>query len=345
VWTGKTVDQTPGAFSKLWIDVRSEGEFAQGHIPGAINLPLLNNEERAAVGTAYKQVSTVEAVQLGLSFFAAKAEAYLSKLEEALHGNPQVNLYCWRGGMRSQMVAKWLRSAGYQGQWIIGGYKAYRKRVLAAWEQLALHELVVVHGRTGVGKSQWLGELEQAGFPVVNFQRMAHHRGSIFGAMGQGEPCPTQQQFDNEVAEVYLSIAKAPKILVEIEGAIGPIHLPKPLCKRIQQAPMILLERSMEDRVRHLQIEYVPDQLPFDETVCLANLSVLYRFFTREEREMMEAAIGQRNFPLVISLLLEKRYDPAYGKSLARCESQIVARFDLSRDKAMARAFVDTLLS
>ncbi len=330
---------------QVWIDVRSEGEFAQGHIPGAINCPVLNNEERIIVGTTYKQVSTTEAVQVGLELFAKKADAFLSQIEAAAGDTQNIHLYCWRGGMRSQMVAKWLSCGGFSGHWLAGGYKAYRKEVLAALERLGKHPLLVAHGHTGVGKSVWLGELEAKGFPVLDFQRMACHRGSIFGAMGQSAPCPTQQNFENQLAHTYVPLAKAPRLLVEIEGFIGPLALPKTLRESIQKSPMLLLSRNKSERVSHLQSLYVPDLDRFDEATCLENFAVLHKLFSREEREEMEGYIRARNFPPVISCLLDKRYDPAYTKSLVRSRDQVVKEFDMSVEKREAEAFVRSFLS
>lgn len=330
---------------QVWIDVRSEEEFAQGHIPGAINCPVLNNEERIIVGTTYKQVSTTEAVQVGLEFFAKKADTFLAQIEAAAGDTHNIHLYCWRGGMRSQMVAKWLSCAGFSGHWLAGGYKAYRKEILAALERLGEHSLLVAHGHTGVGKSVWLGELEAKGLPVLNFQRLACHRGSIFGAMGQEAPCPTQQNFENQLAQAYVPLAIAPRLLVEIEGFIGPIALPKTLRESIQKSPMLLLSRSKAERIAHLQELYVPDVAKFDEVTCLENFSVLHKLFSREEREEMEGYIRARNFPPVISSLLDKRYDPAYTKSLVRSQNQVVKEFDLSREKNEAEAFVISFLS
>ncbi len=340
----KIFDITSPQRPPVWIDVRSEGEFAQGHIPGAINCPVLNNEERIIVGTTYKQVSTSEAVQVGLELFAKKAERYLTQLEEAAGGTQGVHLYCWRGGMRSQMVAKWLSCAGFSGHWLAGGYKAYRKEVLATLLRLGQHPLIVLHGHTGVGKSAWMGELQAQGLPVLDFQRLAHHRGSIFGAMGQSAPCPTQQNFENQLAQAYLQVASAPTLLVEIEGFIGPLALSKELRESIQKSPMILLSRDKEERIAHLQALYVPSFESFDEALCLENLSVLRRLFSREEMQEIEDHIRNRIFPPVISTLLDKRYDPAYTKSLTRSRDQVIATFNLSTQKAEALAFVQEAL-
>ena len=197
------------------IDLRSPKEFGLGHIPEAINIPLLDNTERHQIGKLYKESGKSEAVRLGLELFAAKSQSFLSQIETLSSANT-IALYCWRGGMRSRLVGTWLALAQFNVRILKGGYKAFRRDVLDGIKNFSDHPKIVLNGRTGSGKTLFIKDMQESGYPVVDFEGLACHRGSAFGALAQGEASPTQQNFENQLYDAYLDVQKYPKILVEI---------------------------------------------------------------------------------------------------------------------------------
>ena len=181
---------------RMLLDVRTPAEFAQGHVPGAQNLPLFSDEERAEVGTLYKQVNPERAFLRGLDLAGAKMSWYVREAMR-LAPNRKVAVHCWRGGQRSGSLATLLSFAGFDVQVVQGGYKAYRTHVL---EQFALRKskFVVLGGKTGSGKTEILKQLASLGEQVIDLEALANHKGSAFGALGE-EPQPRVEQFENNL--------------------------------------------------------------------------------------------------------------------------------------------------
>ena len=233
------------------IDVRSPSEFALGHIPGAVSVPLFSDEERADIGTTYKQVGRQPAVKLGLRRIGPRLEAFADELltHSAKAGN-QALVHCWRGGMRSGSVAWLLESFGCRVATLKGGYKAFRNWVLDGFEQpRSIH---VVTGLTGSGKTEVLTELAAQGEQVIDLEGLAHHKGSSFGALGQ-KPAPTQQQFENRlVFEWRAADSDKPLWLEDESRTIGKIRLPLELWQQKKAGHFHLIEVPDEDRVKHL---------------------------------------------------------------------------------------------
>jgi|SRR6476661_318726 len=236
------------------LDVRAPIEFAQGHIPGAVSLPLFTDEERARIGTVYKQASQERAVLLGLDFFGPKMSA-LVKQAQRLAPDRQVRLHCWRGGMRSGAVLWLLELAGFKVHLLDKGYKDYRRAVLAEFEQP--RQWRVLGGLTGSGKTDVLHHLADApGHPVLDLEQLACHKGSSFGAIGQ-PPQPTQEQFENNLAAALLTLPKGEAIWVEDESRqIGRLTVPARLFEQLQEAPRWLLDVPRAARVAKLAAEY-----------------------------------------------------------------------------------------
>lgn len=236
------------------LDVRSPAEFAKAHISHAINLPLFSDEERATVGTLYKQVDPDTAFLKGLEFAGAKMRSYV---EQARINAPEnkIILHCWRGGQRSASMAWLLEKAGFQVQVLKGGYKAYRQYLHAYFEN-GTYQLRVLGGPTGSGKTLILNELQQLGEFVLDLENIACHKGSSFGALGNA-PQPSVEQFENIL---FNNLSKFPQdqlIWVENESkGIGRIFLPTPFYIRLRNAPMIQLEMPIEWRIENLIEEY-----------------------------------------------------------------------------------------
>lgn len=242
-------------------DVRSEKEFAAGHIPGARNLPILNNEHRAIVGTEYKHNGQEAAIRKGWDLAGPSLGNLYRQARKWMKDKPLL-LHCWRGGMRSE-IAAWVSAFG-GGEVLVleGGYKVFRHDVLQRL-QVAPASLHVVGGKTGSGKTEFLAQLARQGEQILDLEGLAHHKGSSFGALGQ-DPQPSQEQFENNLAETLAAFDPAKPVWVEFESrTIGRVVLPEALFHAMLAAPMTVLDVPDEVRIRRLLKEYggfpVPD--------------------------------------------------------------------------------------
>ena len=237
------------------LDVRSPSEFSQGHLPGAFNLPLFNDEERAQVGTLYKQEGRQKALKKGLEIVGPKMRYFVEKVEELNHSASNAILaHCWRGGMRSESMGWLLETAGFKASTLKGGYKAFRNWVLAYFDQPLT--LIVVGGYTGSGKSEILANLANMGEQVLDLEGHARHKGSAFGHLGEAGQ-PTGEQFENNLAYELGDMDPARPIWVEDESRlIGRRCLPEGLYTQMGQAPLICVDIPFNRRIERLVREY-----------------------------------------------------------------------------------------
>ncbi len=244
----------------LLIDARSEGEFERGHIPGAINIPLLNNEHRVIIGTLYKQKGRQEAVLKGLELVGPLFHSIALKVKE-LSASNKVMVYCWRGGMRSSIFCWVIGMAGFQASVLKGGYKQYRNWCIDRFKER--RELLILGGKTGSGKTEILEAIRQKGEKVICLESMAHHKGSAFGALGQ-LPQPTQEHFENLLGW-ELSDKPANEILwLENESRnIGCIKIPDPFFEQMRNAHV--LEMEVDRKIRHARILAEYGHFSFEE--------------------------------------------------------------------------------
>ncbi|MEB3276260.1 MAG: tRNA 2-selenouridine(34) synthase MnmH [Cyanobacteriota bacterium] len=237
------------------VDVRSPSEFAQGHLPGAVNLPLFDDAERAEVGTLYKRQGRQQAVLQGLALVGPRLETMAQQLLTLV--TPQtreLRLYCWRGGMRSASVAWLAGTIGIQTQLLPGGYKAFRRWTLAQYERR--WPLLLLGGRTGSGKTDLLLALRHQGAAVIDLEGLAQHRGSSFGGLGQ-QPQPSSEQFENRLAVDLQRHAGLAPVWLEAESAqVGRCRIPVGLWHQMQQAPVVDLQRPTDERVERLVAVY-----------------------------------------------------------------------------------------
>ncbi len=241
--------------SREWpvIDVRSPSEFTQGHIPGAINIALFDDIERAIVGTAYTRKGHHESVKAGLELVGKKLAGFIEQAEKNGAGK-QALVHCWRGGMRSEAMAWLFRFTGIKTLTLEGGYKAYRRHIR---ESLAAGPpLKILGGMTGSGKTEILKNLAGMGARVIDLEGLACHKGSAFGALGQGEQ-PTTEQFENDLASQWIDFGGDEPVWVEDESLnIGKVIIPEPFFSKMQKAPLYLLETLYDIRVDRLVEEY-----------------------------------------------------------------------------------------
>ncbi len=240
------------------MDMRAPAEFSHGAFPSAHSLPLMTDEERALVGTCYKQRGQDAAIELGHQLVAGELKAErLARWSEFARSHPRGYLYCFRGGLRSQTVRQWLRDEGIDYPLVLGGYKAMRRFLLEELERsLARAELVLVSGKTGTGKTRAINRLTCS----VDLEGLANHRGSSFGQLP--EPQPSQIDFENtlSIALLKLLAGQQTRVFLEDEGRfIGRLHLPEGLCDRMKLSPMVLVEQSLAERVEVIVEDYVLD--------------------------------------------------------------------------------------
>lgn len=231
-------------------DVRTPAEFAQGHIPGAVNLPLFSNEERAIVGTVYKQQSPELAMLKGLEFAGKKMRWYVEEAQRLSSGRG-IAVHCWRGGKRSESMGWLLGQAGFDVIILKGGYKHYRHYI---HDYLTKQKapFIILGGYTGSGKTEILHELIKSGEQVLDLEALAHHKGSAFGALGEASQ-PTVEQFENDLFEAYAKLDKSRRIWLEDESkAIGRVYIPDGFWQQMVCAPHIKLEIPLQERIQHL---------------------------------------------------------------------------------------------
>ena len=297
------------------LDVRAPSEYAQGHIPGALSFPLFSDEERARIGTTYKQNSQDKAVLLGLDYFGPKMSRMVQKAQKLVPGK-EVRLHCWRGGMRSGAVQWLLELAGFRVHLLNKGYKDYRHFALAEFARP--RTLVVLGGLTGSGKTDVLHELARRQQAVLDLEGLANHKGSAFGNIGQ-LPQPTQEQFENELAWQLATISPETVSWIEDESrTIGSVHVPPPLFAQMRAAPLLLLDIPRQVRVRKLAEEYGQED---PGALATAILRIRKRLGGLATKDAL-AAIAEEDMEKMVSLVLDY-YDKTYTHSLG---SRIVTR-------------------
>lgn len=292
------------------IDVRSPAEYAHGHIPGAINIPLFTDDERAAVGTLYTRQGKQLAVLKGLELVGPKLKSFV---QQAIQSTKQktIGIYCWRGGMRSSSMAFLFDTAGFETYVLRGGYKAYRKHILDYMNQP--FKIKILGGMTGSGKTEILYELQKLGEQILDLELLANHKGSAFGALGQ-KPQPTTEQFGNLVYQKIAALNPNDPIWVEDESfSIGSCYIPDPLFKTMQQADTYVVETYTNSRIERLADEY--GQFSSQELKD-AVIRIQKRLGNDVTAKALEH-INNQQIILAIELVL-KYYDKSYSFALEK---------------------------
>jgi tRNA 2-selenouridine synthase len=302
-------------------DVRSPGEYNHAHIPGAYSLPLFNDEERAVVGTAYKQKGKQPAIKIGLDYFGIKMKAMVEEVESIMQSiSPQqkkIIVHCWRGGMRSAGVAWLLDLYGYEVHTIVGGYKSFRGWTIKQFEQE--HSFHVLGGYTGSGKTYVLKALSEKGKPTIDFEGLANHKGSAFGAIGMPEQ-PTQEMFENKLAlclHKQRVLFPGQSVWIEDESQrIGGINIPHNLWATIRKQPVYFIDIPFSERLKHIVSEYGSLET---EKLIIAVSRIQKRYGPNETKTTIQD-LSEGKIESAFSQLL-KYYDKAYEKSLHNREN------------------------
>lgn len=311
-----TVEELFKVTNPVIIDIRAPIEFKDGAIPGAINIPLFTDEERQEIGTIYKQKGQDQAKWRAMEMVSPKIPFLLQSIKDAASiTGEQPIIHCWRGGMRSKAVVTFLDYAGIRAKRLMGGYKAYRQYILKEIPNMLPGKAVVIHGLTGVGKTNILKILQEMGYPVLDLEYIAGHRGSIFGKIGIGNG-NNQKQFDSLLFKRLQELQSTDYFLMEAESKrIGKAAQPDELLMKKMNGIHIHLQTSIEKRVEHIANEYI---YPFEHTPwyrqeikeCLEK--VLLRVKDIEIKKMLDQHFENQQYTQMIRTLLEKYYDPKY---------------------------------
>jgi tRNA 2-selenouridine synthase len=299
------------------IDVRSPSEFAEDHIPGAINCPVLDDEQRARVGTLYKQVNAFEAKKTGALLAARNIALHIENqfMDKPRSWKPLV--YCWRGGNRSGSMTHILAKIGWPAVQLDGGYKEYRRHVNATLAELpARFRFQVVCGTTGSGKSRLLQVLAAEGAQVLDLEQLAAHRGSVLGNL-PSEPQPSQKMFESRIWNLLRQFNPEQVVFVESESKkVGNLRVPDALMEQIRLSPCIALELSRSDRVRLLSEDYV--HFISDPAMLNKQLDCLIKLHGHEKITEWHTLALSGEMDLLVEQLLAEHYDPAYLRSIGR---------------------------
>ncbi|MEP7157097.1 MAG: tRNA 2-selenouridine(34) synthase MnmH [Betaproteobacteria bacterium] len=299
------------------IDVRSPAEFAEDHLPGAINLPVLSNAERVEVGTLYRQRSAFDAKKVGASMVARNIAAHVDNTLADYPRQWKPLIYCWRGGSRSGAMTHILRSIGWPALQLDGGYKAWRAQV--AGDLIVLpekFEYQVICGRTGSGKSRLLDALANNGRQVLDLEKLAAHKGSVLGDL-PGEPQPSQKSFESSIWAKLSMLDPARPVYVEAESKkIGSLRVPEALIQRMRGSACYEVCMPLEGRVRLLSEEYA--HLMENRELLFSRLDCLKELHSTERISQWKLWAERQNWDEFVTDMLVAHYDPAYTRSMFR---------------------------
>jgi len=286
------------------IDVRSPSEYARGHIPGASNIPLFSDEERAAVGTKYLREGRQQAVRLGLELVAPKLNWFVDTLSSTVN-QKNILVYCWRGGMRSASMS-WLFSlAGFKPFTLDGGYKSFRRYAQAAFDRK--YKFIVLGGMTGCGKTELLKKLKENGEQIVDLEGLANHKGSAFGWINQPQQ-PTTEHFENLLFNELRKLNPTQPIWIEDESkSIGSIFLPQSIYIQIINSPTIIIETDLKNRIERL----ISDYTSCDKQDLISSVVRIQKRLGLEKAKRCIEYIESGNLHDAIAITLEY-YDKTY---------------------------------
>ena len=322
------------------LDVRSPAEYAEDHVPQALSCPVLDDAERARVGTLYKQVSPFTAKKAGAALVARNIARHVETSFADKPSGWKPLVYCWRGGKRSGAMAHVLREIGWDAKTLEGGYKSYRKHVVDELCELPQRfRFRVIHGVTGSGKSRFLRALRKTGAQTLDLEELAAHRGSVLGNLPE-RPQPSQKMFESLLLRELMDLDSVKPVYVEGESRkIGQLQVPAALIETMRAAECVVLEAGLDTRVALLMDEY---RHFFEDPATLgAQLDCLVELHGRERIDQWKRLAAQGEWRALVARLLEEHYDPAYKRSAARNFARLpnapVLRVPAADDAAFAQ--------
>ncbi len=318
------------------IDVRSPSEFAEDHIPGAINCPVLDDEQRAFIGTMYKQVSAFEANKHGAVLIARAIAHHLETRFIDRPPNWRPLIYCWRGGNRSGAMTTIFRAVGWKAGQLEGGYKAWRNHVIEQLQQLpARLTFTVISGPTGSGKSRLLHALADAGEQVLDLEGLAAHKGSVLGRLPDITQ-PSQKSFETRICQILRQFTPLRPVYVEAESRkIGSLHLPEGLIEQIRQSSCIEIVPTLSARVDFLLEDYA--HFLSNPALLKHRLGHLKNVVSHEQLAAWDSLMAEGNWRALVESLLTIHYDPLYRRSQAHSFTHYADAQRLSTDDLGAK--------
>jgi tRNA 2-selenouridine synthase len=305
------------------IDVRSPEEYASGHIPGAINIPLFSNEERAIVGTSYKKEGRLKAILEGIRLTGPSMHLKLEQASALTHKG-RLLVHCWRGGMRSEAMAWLFSMGGISANVLEGGYKAYRNHILEKLSEP--RKMIILGGMTGSGKTQILRCLKQKGEQAVDLEKLANHKGSAFGAMGE-PPQPSTEQFANDLFTIWSVLDDRPVWLEDESRNIGTVFIPEGFHGNMQGSPTIVLTMDIVTRLPRLIDEYSG----FPPEMLKESVARISRRLGGDNTREALTAIDRGDIAAAIEISL-RYYDKSYLHSISRKERSNIIYIDTDTD-------------
>lgn len=305
------------------VDVRSPAEHEKGHIPNAVNIPIFSNEERAVVGTAYKQQSRERAIEIGMKYVQPKLQSFISDTLQVAPDKTVV-VHCWRGGMRSQSFAQHLVDNGFDQVYLIEkGYKAFRNQVLNGFNKDA--RLVIIGGYTGSAKTEVLNQFKKTtDKQVIDLEGLANHRGSAFGGIDRG-PQPTTEQFENNLFWEWKDLDLDQQILIEDESrAIGSVVIPQALFENMRRRRLYFLDISREERAKHLVKDYGEGNIEALKDSISRIASRLGGVSTRQALDHLD-----KGEMYDVAKIVLHYYDKYYSKGVAKRDPKMVTSIPL----------------
>ncbi len=310
------------------VDVRSPQEYAHAHIPGALSIPLFSDQERAIVGTLYKQQGREAAVRAGLEIIAPHMISFIDQLRSFTEKKELV-VHCWRGGMRSHAVAMLFSFAGYKTYQIIGGYKGV-KQELRHYITTTNFRPILIGGHTGSGKTKLLAELEKQGEQVINLEDIAHHRGSTYGNLGQHAQ-PTQEQFNLRLFWQLYQCDPQKTLWLEHEGRrIGSLHVPQEIISKLEKAPVVCIKIPEKERMNRILEEYGS----FAKDELIASTKQLEQRLGNQKMQEVCCNIQEDNLTAAVEKLLQ-HYDAAYNFATQRNTSNTFIDLDFTKEESI----------
>jgi tRNA 2-selenouridine synthase len=301
------------------VDVRSEGEFTEGHICNAVNIPILNNAERVEVGTDYKQKGQAEAIRTGFRLVGPRLIDIIDQAKN-IADQKELIVHCWRGGMRSSNFCQFVGMAGVKTHQLKGGYKSYRQLAFESFKTPL--KFIVLGGSTGSGKTEILNALAEAGEQIIDLEGLAHHRGSVFGGLMQ-PPQPTTEQFQNDLFEKIVALDTTKRVWIEDESiAVGKIFLPGDFWKTMGASPVVELQVEKDIRIARLVQEYGSA----DKQLFLEAMTGITKRLGGQHFKAAKEMLFKNDMPAVMDILLTY-YDKAYRNGLDKKVSRTKAAF------------------
>lgn len=315
----------------LVLDVRTPAEFEKGHVPGAVNLSLFNNDDRVKIGTLYKKKGRQAALKKGFELVGPKLKGILETAEKII-GNKEAILYCWRGGLRSYTLSWLLQLYGLRNKVLSGGYKSYRRYLKSAMDRDA--KICILSGMTGCGKTEMLKVLKTSGHQIIDLEGLANHKGSAFGCIGKDKQYPNEH-FENLLGEEWIRLNKDKTIWIEDEGRnIGSNYIPDEIFSKMRTSPVIKIDLPIKYRIGRLNREYAN----YNKEELKKNIQKITKRLGGQNAIAAIKAVDENRTGEAIEIVL-KYYDKAYNYGLSKRDAKTIYHLKFDHNDIESNTF------